>query len=150
MANQITIDIVAQTQKLTSGINDANTQIDGMSSKLKGAAAAAGAAASAFVLKQGVTFLKQGIENKARELGILGNGYDSGSEQITSFVTASNSPTPDKDIIQETYKRLYHNLPYLIKTKGTERGLRALINCFGIPSGSLEIKELSIVYCKNK
>jgi hypothetical protein len=62
MANQITIDIVAQTQKLTSGINDANSQIDGMSSKLKGAAAAAGAAASAFVLKQGVTFLKQGID----------------------------------------------------------------------------------------
>ena len=62
MANQITIDIVAQTQKLTSGINDANTQIDGMSSKLKGAAAAAGLAASAFVAKQGITFLKQGID----------------------------------------------------------------------------------------
>jgi len=62
MANQITIDIVAETKKLTSGINDANTQIDGMSNKLKGAAAAAGAAASAFVLKQGVTFLKQGID----------------------------------------------------------------------------------------
>jgi len=62
MANQITIDIVAETKKLTSGINDANGQIDGMSTKLKGAAAAAGAAASAFVLKQGVTFLKQGID----------------------------------------------------------------------------------------
>lgn len=71
---------------------------------------------------------------------LLGEWYDSGSEDITSFVTASNSPTPDKDILQETYKRIYHNLPYLIKTKGTERGLRALINCFGIPSGSLEIK----------
>jgi hypothetical protein len=62
MANQITIDIVAETKKLTSGINDANTQIDGMSSKLKGAAAAAGLAASAFVAKQGLTFLKQGID----------------------------------------------------------------------------------------
>ena len=71
---------------------------------------------------------------------LLGEWYDSGSEQISSFVTASNSPTPDKDIIQDTYKRIYHNLPYLIKTKGTERGLRALINCFGIPSGSLEVK----------
>lgn len=71
---------------------------------------------------------------------LLGEWYDSGSEQISSFVTASNSPTPDKNIIQDTYKRIYHNLPYLIKTKGTERGLRALINCFGIPSGSLEIK----------
>lgn len=71
---------------------------------------------------------------------LLGEWYDSGSEDITSFVTASNFPTPDQDILQETYKRIYHNLPYLIKTKGTERGLRALINCFGIPSGSLEIK----------
>jgi hypothetical protein len=62
MANQITIDIVAETNKLTSGIKDANGQIDGMSNKLKGAAAAAGAAASAFVLKQGITFLKQGID----------------------------------------------------------------------------------------
>ena len=71
----------------------------------------------------------------------LGEWYDSGSEQLTSFVTASNNPTPDRDILDETYKRLYHNLPYLLKTKGTERGLRALINCFGIPSGSLVVRE---------
>ena len=72
----------------------------------------------------------------------IGEFYQSGSEQINTFVTASNDPTPDKDILSETYKRIYHNLPYLIKTKGTERGLRALINCFGIPSGSLEITEV--------
>lgn len=69
----------------------------------------------------------------------LGEFYNSGSEVINTFVTASNQPTPDQDILAETYKRIYHNLPYLIKTKGTERGLRALINCFGIPSGSLSI-----------
>lgn len=62
MAQQITIDIVAETKKLTAGVNEANSQIDSMSSKLKGAAAAAGAAASAFVLKQGVSFLKDGID----------------------------------------------------------------------------------------
>ena len=72
---------------------------------------------------------------------LLGEWYDSGSESISTFVTASNLPTPDRDIVQETYKRIYHNLPYLIKTKGTDRGLRALINCFGIPSGSLQIRE---------
>jgi hypothetical protein len=70
----------------------------------------------------------------------LGEWIDTGSEQINTFVTASNDPTPDKDILSETYKRIYHNLPYLIKTKGTERGLRALINCFGIPSSSLSIE----------
>lgn len=72
---------------------------------------------------------------------MLGEWYDSGSESITTFVTASNLPTPDQNILHETYKRIYHNLPYLVKTKGTERGLRALINCFGIPSGSLRVRE---------
>jgi hypothetical protein len=62
MANQITIDIVAQTNKLTSGINDANGQIDTMSTKLKGIAGAAGIAASGFLATQGLTFLKQGID----------------------------------------------------------------------------------------
>jgi hypothetical protein len=62
MANQITIDIVAQTQKLTAGINDANGQIDGMNSKLKGIAGAAGIAASGFLATKGLTFLKQGID----------------------------------------------------------------------------------------
>ncbi len=32
-----------------------------------------------------------------------------------------------QDIQAETYKRIYHNLPYLLKTKGTERGLKPLI-----------------------
>lgn len=72
---------------------------------------------------------------------LLGEWYDSGSEHISTFVTASNEPTPDKEVLLETYKRIYHNLPYLLKTKGTERGLRALINCFGIPSSFLQIRE---------
>ena len=62
MANQITIDIVAQTNKLTSGINDANGQIDTMSTKLKGVAGAAGLAATGFLATKGLTFLKQGID----------------------------------------------------------------------------------------
>jgi len=46
-----------------------------------------------------------------------------------------------KDLYQKNiYKRIYHNLPFLLKTKGTQRGLRALINCFGIPSNILKIK----------
>ena len=38
-------------------------------------------------------------------------------------------------------KRLYHNMPHLLKTKGTERGLRALVNCFGTPESALSIKQ---------
>lgn len=43
------------------------------------------------------------------------------------------------DYRKEVYKRIYHNIPLLLKTKGTSRGLRALISCFGIPEDLLEI-----------
>ena len=77
---------------------------------------------------------------------ILGQG-DSGSAFYNvpvsqSLVTASNAGSIAKqDITKEVYKRLYHNVPYLLKTKGTERGLRALMNCYGIPATLLNVKE---------
>lgn len=64
-----------------------------------------------------------------------------GSYNINTYITSSNYTIPDNDIQKEVYKRIYHNLPYLLKTKGTKRGLRALINCFGIPDTILSIKE---------
>ncbi len=48
---------------------------------------------------------------------------------------------PGDDITKGFYKRLYHNLPYLVKTRGTQRGLKALINCFGIPDTILRVNE---------
>lgn len=45
------------------------------------------------------------------------------------------------DINKSIYKRIYHNLPYLLKTKGTITGLRALITLFGIPDTILKINE---------
>jgi hypothetical protein len=62
VAQKIVIDIVAETQKLKQGVDEASGQLNSLDGKLKGLAATAGAAASAFVLKQGVTFLKQGID----------------------------------------------------------------------------------------
>jgi hypothetical protein len=59
-----------------------------------------------------------------------------------TLVTASNEGSiPKQDITKEIWKRLYHNAPYLLKTKGTERGIKALMNCYGIPSTVLNIKE---------
>jgi hypothetical protein len=77
-------------------------------------------------------------------LGIDSNNStlpSTGSYMINNYVTASNNTIPDNDIVKETYKRIYHNLPYLLKTKGTRRGLHALINCFGITDTILKIKE---------
>lgn len=78
---------------------------------------------------------------------IIGQPYQSGSEQITDYITgsytgsnASIQPSSYDSYQKEVYKRIYHNLPLLLSSKGTERGLRALINCFGIPSDILQIK----------
>lgn len=62
MAQKIQIDIVADTKGLVNGVNDANNQVTGLSNGLKGVSATAVAAASAFALKAGTTFLKQGID----------------------------------------------------------------------------------------
>ena len=64
-----------------------------------------------------------------------------GSERITNYVTSSIATLPAQTIQSEVYKRIYHNLPYLLKTKGTHRGIKALISCFGIPEGILTINE---------
>ena len=64
-----------------------------------------------------------------------------GSEMITTYVTASTQTIPSNDAQKLIYKRLYHNLPYLLKKKGTTAGLRVLLNCFGIPDTILRISE---------
>lgn len=59
-----------------------------------------------------------------------------------SMVSASNDGSiPKEDITKEVWKRLYHNAPYLLKTKGTERGIKALLACYGIPETVLHVKE---------
>jgi hypothetical protein len=64
-------------------------------------------------------------------------------EYINTYVTASatGSLMPTYDINAETYKRIYNNLPYLLKKKGTPEGLRALITLYGIPDTILRINE---------
>jgi len=64
-------------------------------------------------------------------------GQDSGSIEFDNNFTPTGSylnNIPRKDLLAETYKRIYHNLPLLLKTKGTTYGLQTLISTFGIPN----------------
>lgn len=69
------------------------------------------------------------------------------NKYITTFLTPSTGVTasfgtiPPMQLEKEYYKRLYHNLPYLLKTRGTQRGVKALIACYGIPNSILTINE---------
>lgn len=42
---------------------------------------------------------------------------------------------------QTIWKRILNNLPYILKTKGTESAINALINCYGVPKNLISIKE---------
>jgi hypothetical protein len=65
----------------------------------------------------------------------------SGYEYVNTKISASNDYLPLDDVNKSLYKRIYHNLPYLLQTKGTLPGLRALITSYGIPDTILRIKE---------
>lgn len=81
--------------------------------------------------------LKLYTSNKSTEdlfKTFTGEFYQTGSEVVNTFVTASISPTSEENYRREVYKRLYHNLPLLLKAKGTERAARVLLNSFGIPT----------------
>ena len=70
-------------------------------------------------------------------------GY-SGSVNFNGDYSPSSSflnNVPRKDLVIESYKRIYHNLPYLFKTKGAHGGLQSLITVFGITGSILPIKE---------
>ena len=71
----------------------------------------------------------------------LPTGYDGEFIDDYRFVSDQSLYTPIDDVNKEMYKRIYHNLPYLLKSKGTVAGLQNIISMFGITSSILTIRE---------
>jgi len=64
-------------------------------------------------------------------------GANTGSSVFDNNFTITGSylnNVPRADLVAELYKRIYHNLPLLLKTKGTVAGLDYLMSTFGIPN----------------
>lgn len=76
-----------------------------------------------------------------RQLGDLWNyklGYnDSGSYEHTGSLFQISG----EDQTFQIWRRTINNLPYLLKTKGTSRSVKALLSIYGIPDTLLSIKE---------
>jgi len=64
-------------------------------------------------------------------------------EYITTYITASSTSSiiPTDDVNKSQYKRIYHNLPLLLKKKGSVAGIRDLITTFGVANTILRINE---------
>jgi hypothetical protein len=94
---------------------------------------------------------KDGLYEIAQSMGWkLANGrqasslwqYKLGINDSGSFTsTGSLFSKSDEDITTEIWRRIVNNLPYLLKTKGTARSIKALMNVYGVPQTLLSIRE---------
>lgn len=62
---------------------------------------------------------------------------ESGSLQNTNGLSIS----PSEEQTKQVWRRIVNNLPYLLKTKGTSRSVKALMSIYGIPQTLISIKE---------
>jgi len=66
---------------------------------------------------------------------LIGSNTGSSTWDNNTTITGSYlNNIPRKDLLSELYKRIYHNLPLLLKQKGTVEGLDNLMTVFGIPN----------------
>jgi len=65
----------------------------------------------------------------------------SGSGEYELYTSGSSDSPPEGDISKEITKRLIASMPYLLKTKGTVGSLKGILNCYGIPSSILRVRE---------
>ena len=49
--------------------------------------------------------------------------------------------SPQEEVTEEIWKRILANMPFFMKNKGNQRAMKGLINCYGIPSSILRIRE---------
>jgi len=77
---------------------------------------------------------KQASQLWQYKLGVMSG---SGEYQTTGSLFSKS----DEDITTEVWRRIVNNLPYLLKTKGTTRSIKALMNTYGIPQTFMSIRE---------
>ena len=75
------------------------------------------------------------------KLGVQSSG-SLGSKGAGEFATTGSMFSKSNEAITtEVWRRIVNNLPYLLKTKGTTRSIKALMNTYGIPQTLLSIRE---------
>jgi hypothetical protein len=148
------------TKAITQKLNSTNNLEDGIPLKL----------AEEAIRSFGFEGLSNNYDNQGTFIGLTGEddfNYipPTGNELITQYIAVNQDgiinywkpgyaeinyvqqlfsggyPYPIDNVSKEIFKRLYHNMAYLVKKKGTISGLRQLINIWGVPSTILRINE---------
>jgi hypothetical protein len=148
------------TKTVTQKLNSTNNLEDGVPLKL----------AEEVIRSFGFEGYGNNYNNQNNFIGLVGEDDEiytppTGSELITSYIAVNQGniinywnpgyawadyvqqlgtqgfPYPIDNVSKEIFKRLYHNMAYLVKKKGTISGLRQLINIWGVPDTILRINE---------
>lgn len=61
----------------------------------------------------------------------------------SDYILGKQSSLTNKERRQIIIKRIYNNLPYILKSKGTIQSIYYIANCFGVPRQIINIKEFS-------
>ena len=160
MVGQHFDEIWLYTRAITEKLNTTSQLEDGVPLDL----------ADDVITSLGYTGFGNNFNNQDNFIGLTGENNGSyvpptGSELITNYIAVNNGtiinywdpnyswenyvesledpgfPYAIDKVSSEIYKRLYHNMNYLVKKKGTIAGLRQLINIWGIPNTILRINE---------
>ena len=147
------------TKTITQKLNSTNNLEDGVPLKL----------AEEVIRSFGFEGYGNNYNNQDNFIGLVGENNKvyvppTGSELITNYIAVNQNiitnfspnftyngyfqqlilngyPYPIDNVSKEIFKRLYHNMAYLVKKKGTISGLRQLINIWGVPDTILRINE---------
>jgi hypothetical protein len=94
MANQITVDIVADTRKLVAGVKETNGQLNSLNQSVSKVKSAFGGLAAAFGFQVGASFLKDAVKGAAEDeaaFARLGDLFGKDIEAITKKVNELSS-----------------------------------------------------------
>ena len=101
-------------------------------------------------IRQPLNDPNKGIPNEmvSHMLGYFGGsfeGYDDGEiNSLTNQVKTQEELDYIKNFKKKkhlVWRRILNNLPYILKTIGTEKSIRALFRCYGVPDYLFRIRE---------
>ena len=75
------------------------------------------------------------------DLSRVGFGQKLEGSSYSLYTSGSLDSPNEGDISKEITKRLISSMPYILKSKGTLGSLKAILNCYGIPSSILRVRE---------
>ena len=75
------------------------------------------------------------------DLSQAGFGQKLEGDEYKLQTSGSLDSPPEGDVSKEITKRLIASMPFLLKAKGTLGSLKGLLNCYGVPSTILRVRE---------